>query len=221
MPFIPNQTSPGAPVAQAPAGAGLMPPGRKERYCLRAFLYGLGISLIFFLPFIIFDNGYFLFYGDFNVQQVPFYQMCHDAVRSDNIGWSWTTDLGANFIGSYSFYLLGSPFFWLTLPFPSEAVPYLMGPLLMLKFGFASMTGYLYLRRYVKTPDFAVIGGMLYAFSGFSVYNIFFNHFHEAIVFFPLMLWGLDEFMYKRRRGVFAVTVFACCFVNYYFFAGH
>ena len=69
MPFIPNQTSPGAPVAQAPAGAGLMPPGRKERYCLRAFLYGLGISLIFFLPFIIFDNGYFLFYGDFNVQQ--------------------------------------------------------------------------------------------------------------------------------------------------------
>ena len=79
MPFIPNQTSPGAPVAQAPAGAGLMPPGRKERYCLRAFLYGLGISLIFFLPFIIFDNGYFLFYGDFNVQQVPFYQMCHDA----------------------------------------------------------------------------------------------------------------------------------------------
>ena len=220
MPFIPNQTSPGAPVAQAPAGAGLMPPGRKERYCLRAFLYGLGISLIFFLPFIIFDNGYFLFYGDFNVQQVPFYQMCHDAVRSGNIGWSWTTDLGANFIGSYSFYLLGSPFFWLTLPFPSEAVPYLMGPLLMLKFGFASMTGYLYLRRYVKTPDFAVIGGMLYAFSGFSVYNIFFNHFHEAIVFFPLMLWGLDEFMYKRRRGVFAVTVFACCFVNYYFFAG-
>ena len=84
----------------------------------RAFLYGIGISLVFFLPFIIWDNGYFLFYGDFNVQQVPFYQMCHDAIRSGNIGWSWTTDLGANFIGSYTFYLLGSPFFWLTLPFP-------------------------------------------------------------------------------------------------------
>ena len=34
------------------------------------------------------------------------------------------------------------------------------------------------------------------------------------------MLWALDEYMYKRRRGVFAVTVFACCFVNYYFFVG-
>jgi len=193
---------------------------RKQNYYLKALLYGMAISFLFFIPFIIFDNGYFLFYGDFNVQQVPFYQMCHDAVRSGNMGWSWTTDLGANFIGSYSFYLLGSPFFWLTIPFPSAAVPYLMGPLLILKFGCASLTGFLYLKRYVKNPDFAVIGGMLYAFSGFSVYNIFFNHFHEAIIFFPIMLWAMDEYMYKRRRGVFALTVFACCTVNYYFFVG-
>lgn len=192
----------------------------KQNYALKALLIGMGVSFLFFIPFIIFDNGYFLFYGDFNVQQVPFYQMCHDAIRSGNWGWSWTTDLGANFIGSYSFYLLGSPFFWLTIPFPSAAVPYLMGPLLILKFGCASLTGYIYLRRYVKRPDYAVIGGMLYAFSGFSIYNIFFNHFHEAIIFFPLMLWAMDEYMYKRRRGIFAFTVFACCFVNYYFFTG-
>ena len=186
----------------------------------RAFLYGIGIALVFFLPFIIWDNGYFLFYGDFNVQQVPFYQMCHDAIRSGNIGWSWTTDLGANFIGSYTFYLLGSPFFWLTLPFPSEAVPYLMGPLLILKFGCASLTGFIYLKRYVRTPDYAVLGGLLYAFSGFSVYNIFFNHFHEAIIVFPLLLWSLDEYMATKRRGVFALLVFASCFMNYYFFVG-
>ena len=194
--------------------------GGKQNYYLKALLYGMAISFLIFIPFIIFDNGYFLFYGDYNVQQVPFYQMCHDAVRSGNIGWSWTTDLGANFIGSYSFYLLGSPFFWLTIPFPSWMVPHLMGPLLILKFGCASLTGFLYLKRYVKNPDYAVIGGMLYAFSGFSVYNIFFNHFHEAIVFFPLMLWALDEYMYHRRRGVFAFTVFLCCTVNYYFFVG-
>ena len=191
-----------------------------QNYYFKAFVYGVGISFLFFIPFIIYDKGYFLFYGDFNVQQVPFYQMAHDAVRSGSFGWSWTTDLGANFIGSYSFYLLGSPFFWLTIPFPSAAVPYLMGPLLILKFGCASLTGYVYLKRYVQNQNFAVIGGMLYAFSGFSVYNIFFNHFHEAIVFFPLMLAALDEYMYQRRRGIFALTVFACCFVNYYFFVG-
>ena len=192
----------------------------RSSYLLRAFWIAFATAFLFFIPFILFDNGYFLFYGDFNVQQVPFYQMCHDAVRSGNLGWSWTTDLGANFIGSYTFYLLGSPFFWLTIPFPSEAVPYLMGPLLILKFACASATGAHYIRRYVTRGDAAVLGGLLYAFSGFSVYNIFFNHFHEAIVFFPLMLWALDEYIATRRRGVFAFTVFLCCFVNYYFFVG-
>ena len=186
----------------------------------RAFLLGLTTAFLFFIPFIIFDNGYFLFYGDFNVQQVPFYQMVHDAIRSGNFLWNWNTDLGANLIGSYSFYNLCSPFFWLTLPFPSKAVPYLMGPLLMLKFACASLTGYIYLRRYVKNRDFAVIGGLLYAFSGFSVYNIFFNHFHEAIVIFPLVLAAMDAYMVEKRRGVFALAVFASCFMNYYFFAG-
>lgn len=192
----------------------------KTRYWLKAFLLGAAVSFLFFIPFIIYDQGYFLYYGDFNVQQVPFYKMAHDAIRSGNIFWNWTTDLGSNFIGSYSFYLLGSPFFWLTLPFPSQAVPYLMGPLLILKFGCASLTGYIYLRRYAKNKDFAVLGGMLYAFSGFSVYNIFFNHFHEAIVFFPLLLASVDEYMYSKRRGIFAAAVFASCLVNYYFFVG-
>lgn len=195
-------------------------PEKASSYYWKAFLYGLGVSFLFFLPFIVWDNGYFLFYGDFNVQQVPFYQMCHDAIRSGNIGWSWTTDLGANFVGSYTFYLLGSPFFWLTIPFPSAAVPHLMGPLLILKFGCASLAGFTYLRRYVRTPEYAVLGGLLYAFSGFSVYNIFFNHFHEAIIVFPFLLWALDEYMATRRRGVFALLVFASCFVNYYFFVG-
>ena len=107
------------------------------------------------------DQGYFLYYGDFNVQQIPFYQMCHDAIREGNIFWSWTTDLGANFISSYSFYNLGSPFFWLTLPFPSEVVPYLMAPLLMLKTALAATTSYAYIARFVRNKDYALIGGLL------------------------------------------------------------
>ena len=114
---------------------------------------------------------------------------------------------GGDFIGSYSFYLLGSPFFWLTIPFPSEWLQFLMGPLLILKFACATLTGYVYLHRYTKTRDTALLGAVLYAFSGFSIYNVFFNHFHEAIVFFPLLLAALDEYMAARRRGLFALAV--------------
>lgn len=185
----------------------------------QAFLFALLTAFLLFLPFLIYDRGYFIYYGDFNVQQIPFYRMAHDAVRSGDVFWNWNTDLGANFIGSYSFYLLGSPFFWLTVPFPSEAVPYLMAPLLMLKLSLASLFAYAFLRRFVR-PELAVFGGLLYAFSGFSVYNIFFNHFHEAILYFPLMLLGMERYMKDGKRGLFAIAVFLSALSNYYFFIG-
>ena len=186
---------------------------------LQAFLLTFGLAVLLFLPFVIYNRGYFIYYGDFNAQQIPFYQLAHDAVRSGNIGWSWYTDLGANFVGSYSFYLLGSPFFWLTLPFPNAWVPYMMAPLLALKIGLSGLTAYAFVSRFVK-PRLAVIAGVLYAFSGFSLYNIFFNHFHEAMIWLPLMLLGVEQYMSEGRRGLFAVSVFLSALSNYYFFIG-
>lgn len=184
------------------------------------FLIALAVAAAFFVPFMIYDNGYFLFYGDFNVQQVPFYQMCHEMIKSGRMSWNWNTDLGVNFIGSYSFYLLGSPFFWLTIPFPNSFVPYLMGPLLILKFACSAFTAYLYIRRFTKSSSTAQLCSLLYAFSGFSVYNVFFNHFHEAIIVFPLLLLAIELLLTENRRGVFALTVCLCAVTNYFFFFG-
>lgn len=193
-------------------------PQKEKR--LFTFLVALATAALFFIPYIIMDGGYFVFYGDYNAQQIPFYQLAHEAIKSGNTGWSWYTDLGANFIGSYSFYLLGSPFFWITLLFPNSFVPYLLAPLLILKFALAALTAYLYIRRFVKNPMFACLGGLLYAFSGFSVYNIFFNHFHEPLVFFPLLLLSLELLITENRRGVFALCVALCAIANYFFFFG-
>lgn len=189
-------------------------------YAVKAFFYALIISSIIIIPIMFVNNGYFLYYGDFNVQQIPFYKLAHDSILSGNYKWSYLTDLGSNFIGSYSFYLLGSPFFYLTLLLPSEYVAYAMGPILILKLSCCSLTAYIYLRRYVKDKNYAVIGGLLYAFSGFSIYNIFFFHFHEAMIVLPLLLAALDEYLNTKRKGVVALAVLLCAFVNYYFFVG-
>ncbi|MBO4468383.1 MAG: YfhO family protein, partial [Clostridia bacterium] len=187
---------------------------------LQTFLIALLTAAAIFLPFMISDNGYFVFYGDFNAQQIPFYKMCHEAVKTGNMSWNKLTDLGANFVGSYSYYLLGSVFFWLTIPFPNSFVPYLMGPLLILKFACAALTAYLYIRRFTRTPESAQIGGLLYAFSGFSIYNIFFNSFHESIIIFPLLLLALELLITENRRGILAILVCLCAIVNYFFFFG-
>lgn len=187
---------------------------------LNVFLIAAITATCFFLPFLLMRRGYFLFYGDFNVQQIPFYSLAHSSIREGNIFWSWNTDLGANFISSYSFYLLGSPFFWLTLPFPNWMVPLLIGPLYIIKFSTAAVTAYLFMRYFVKSHDAAMIGALLYAFSSFQAYNIFFNHFHDVTALFPLLLIGIEEYMQKQRRGVLLFAVAINALVNYFFFVG-
>ena len=187
---------------------------------IKIFALGFATALCIFLPFIVVDKGFFLYAGDFNSQQIPFYINAVRAVQNGSFNWSWNTDLGGSMVNCYSFYLVGSPFFWLSCLFPYKWVPYMMPLWLMFKFAIASLGAFMFLRRYAKDANFAYIGALLYAFSGFSVYNIFFNHFLESVAFFPFLLWSLDEFVLNRRRGPFVFFVALNLINNYFFFIG-
>lgn len=185
----------------------------------RAFaLCGLA-ALLIFLPFQILDGGFFHYAGDFNSQQITFYRYLNGFVKAGGT-FSWETDLGSGAANAYSFYLYGSPFFWLSLLFPQNWLPYLMCPLLALKFAVAGGGAFLWLHRYVKQQDFAVLGAVLYALSGFALYNVFFNHFVDVVALFPYLLWALDQAVYEQKRGPFAVFVALNLLNNYFFFVG-
>ena len=188
-------------------------------------------AAIFFLPFYILDGGFFHYAGDFNSQQISFYRYMNGFVKgagypdSSFAGaprntFSWATDLGSGVMNAYSFYLYGSPFFWLSVLLPQSWLPYMMVPLLVLKFGVAGGGAFLYLRRYVKNENYAVLGACLYALSGFAVYNVFFNHFVDVVALFPYLLWALDEAIYEDRHGLFAFWVAVNLLNNYFFFVG-
>lgn len=191
----------------------------REKY-LTAFMLGFGCMLLSLIPFMIAEKGYFIYYGDYNAQQIPFYQLANDTVRSGQFGWNWYTDLGSDFMTSYSFYLFGSPFFWLSVLVPRSLVAFSMSIILAIKHGVASVTAYAYIRRFVRRKSAALTGGLLYAFSGFQIYNVFFNHFQDVTALFPLMLIAMEENINCRRKGVFALSVGLMALVNYYFFTG-
>lgn len=188
-------------------------------------------AAIFFLPFYLLDGGFFHYAGDFNSQQITFYRYMNGFVKGAGYPdsafagaprntFSWATDLGSGVMNAYSFYLYGSPFFWLSVLLPQSWLPYMMVPLLVLKFGVAGGGAYLYLRRYVKNANYAVLGACLYALSGFAVYNVFFNHFVDVVALFPYLLWALDEAIYEDRHGLFAFWVAVNLLNNYFFFVG-
>ena len=100
---------------------------------LKMFLLAFGLALAVFLPVMLMTGGYQLFFGDFQLQQIPFYSEVNRAIHNGEFFWNWNTDMGVNTIASYSFYLLGSPFFLITLLFPHSWTTYLIAPLYCLK----------------------------------------------------------------------------------------
>lgn len=193
---------------------------RWRRPALLAFGISALAALALFLPFLIIDKGFFLYCGDFNSQQIPFYQYCQQFVKSGGGAFSWATDLGSGFLNTYSFYNLGSPFFWLSCLLPNRWLPYAMVPLLCLKFGVGGLGAYLYMRRYTKSANFALVGSALFTLSGWGVYNIFFNHFIDCMVLFPFLLAALDSYIYDKQRAVLPLAIALNLLNNYFFFLG-
>lgn len=188
----------------------------------RTFLLCLALAAALFAPHCIIDglNGDFFHYaGDFNDQMIPFYAYTNDFVKQGGT-FSWATDLGSGFVNAYSYYSLGSPFFWLTILLPPRWIPWLMAPMLCLKFAVAGSGAYLWIRRWSRDDRMAMLCGILYAFCGFNVYNIFFYFFLDAPAIFPYLLTALDNTAIDGRRGVFPLCVAVCLLNNYFFFAG-
>ena len=146
-------------------------PGRRDTTARqdfwRAFLTCGLAALCILLPFVLVDGGFFHYAGDFNSQQITFYRYVNQLVKQ-GASYAWAADLGSDVVNAFSFYLLGSPFFWLSLLLTASWLPYCMAPLLVLKFAVAGGGAMLYLRRYVKSRNLALVGACLYALSGFS-----------------------------------------------------
>ena len=65
----------------------------EKLYYRKAFFMAMIMGVILFLPFVLIDGGYFIYYGDYNAQQIPFYTLCNQAIKNGSFMWSWQTDL--------------------------------------------------------------------------------------------------------------------------------
>lgn len=199
----------------------VMETGKSNRnYYIISFLASFLLAGVCIIYIMIKEGGLFSLTLDFNMQQIPFNMLSNEAVKSGQIFWNWNIDLGSNFLAAMGFYVLGSPFFWLTFPFPADTFPYLVGFMLMLKYGVAGAASYGYLQRFSKDKRYAVLASLLYAFSGFQSANMMFYHFHDVVALFPFLLIGLEKLMCEKKRGCLAIAAFFNALLNYYFFIG-
>lgn len=194
--------------------------GKKTNAVILSLLVNLLIGLIAFCPIIISNGGMFSLGTDYDTYQIPTYNFLRNSIVKGEIFWNWNLDLGTDFITGSSFLILGSPFFWMTVPFYRINYLYLGGWMFILKYAIAGMTSALFLKRYFTNKKYILLGSILYAFSGFQSVNLMMGSFHDVVALFPLMLFGLDKLVIDKRKGAFAISVFICAITNYYFFVG-
>ncbi len=191
----------------------------KERYLTAKIgITALAMAFAAVLPVLIANGGNLYLVGDYMTQQIPFIRECRRMLLSGTPFWSHNTFLGANFLGTYSFYNWASPFFLPLFLLPEKIIAYGTGVMLIIKLAVATVSASLYLKKHIQTPHFIFIGALIYAFSSFSLDSTFFYHFIDVIAVFPLLLYCTDEVLEGRKMPLLSFSVLLNACVNYYFF---
>jgi len=186
----------------------------------KVFLVALLISFCTILPVLIQSGWNLYMVGDYMTQQIPFIKESRRMFLSGTPFWSCNTFLGANYLGSYSFYVYGSPFFWPLVILPERFLGTGLAAMFVLKHGVAAWTAFLFLKKHVRSELYAAAGSFMYAFSFFSMDSTFYYHFLDVIALFPLVLYFTDEVLDNGKNYLLFLVSLVNALVNYYFYIG-
>lgn len=160
--------------------------------------------------------------SDFLHQEIAFILETKRMLATGAPWWSWNTYLGSDFIGSYAFYTLTSPFVWINCLFPESLLQYSIAITFVLKFLCMGWLAWAYLRKMGVSRGGSSFGAYLFTFSSFSIASLYYYHFYEPIIVFLLLLIAVERLLRRERWGMTCMTlaVFAVVFVNFYFAIG-
>lgn len=180
------------------------------------------LAIIFFIVPLITEMFTIPLGGDFTQQQIPFYTNGYDDwwrfIKTGQFPlWDSNTFLGANNVGSNSFYYALNPFFLPILIFPRDLIPQGISILMIAKFTLAAMTMRWYLKYMGVNEKESRIFAIIYAFSGWNTYYLWFNHFMEVAVTFPLIFLGIEKVLKEKKITLLILSLGLMGFANYFF----
>lgn len=122
--------------------------------------------------------------------------------------WSFNQGMGQNILPLS----VGDPFNWLLYMMGKDNLAYGIVWVEMLKIFMAGMFFYGFLRTLKLNYQTSMIGGILYAFSGFMIVGAGWYVFTTQGVYLALMLWGFERMLQKNSWWMFTLAVFLFSF---------
>lgn len=154
---------------------------------------------------------------DLNGQYVYYFEAIRDFFRGEQgIIYSFERALGGEFLGIVAYYL-ASPFSFITALFPEGMITESLYVMLLLKCGLSGFNMCVYLHKSHPTkPLNEVIFSCLYALSAYAVVMQHNTMWFDCVLFFPLILLGIESLIKYGRYKLFVITLALAVFSNFY-----
>ncbi len=186
------------------------------------------VYLAFFVAAFVMLCVYYAFhlipFGDKTILRMDLYhqygplfaELYERLVGGRNLIYSWNSGLGASFLGNFLNYL-SSPFSLLVLVFGHQNVPEAIAAIILLKAAFSAASFAYYLKKSQGVNDASLAAfGVLYAFSGFFIAYYWNVMWLDSMVFFPLVMLGIENIIHKRKPFLFIFSLAYVMLTSYY-----
>ena len=183
-----------------------------ERNGLRILLFLMICICVFaYWEYLIFEKGYIFtgFCSDTLTQSFPEFYFRSDKMLSGELPfWSFQFELGMNIFTLMANY---NPFDILLILFGKNNIPYVLPYIAMLKLITAGLFFFGFLRMLKITGYAAVIGTLMFTFSGYMVINGHWYHYHNYAVFAALMLFLFERWFQNGKWLLFVLALGLVC----------
>ena len=179
----------------------------------------VGIGFYFYM---LAENNFSLAYGgDYSAQYIPMayhvWDYYHEWINTGHFAlFDQTIYLGVNSFGSNAYYGLFSPFNIIIVLSPRVIVPQMMAVTSIIKLACAGLFFSIYMKHAFKVKDsVSRICGVAYAFAGWGAFYLWYNNYQDILVFFPLVLLGIEKTVQEKKPWILCVGVFFLAICNY------
>lgn len=190
----------------------------ENAYCWLSVICTVGIMMLVYYCYNLFPFGETtILRMDLYHQYGPLFAEFYDRVTNlKSFIYSWNTGLGSPFLGNF-FNYLSSPSAIIMLILGHDNMPEAIAGMILVKAALAAGSFTYYLKKSQGKHDFSTAGfGILYAMCGYFVAYYWNVMWIDAMVYFPLVIYGIERIINKRKPSVYIAFLALTLLSNYY-----